>query len=72
MTDSLVTRATGLLYLSAAAVHAVGVDLVAEFVPVVVLALLVSAVVRRAVLASFRTARRAGMASTSPDRRRPA
>ena len=46
-------------------------DAIAVAFSVAVLALLVAAVVRRSVLADLRTARRAGMASTSPDRRRP-
>ena len=46
-------------------------NLAAEAVSVAVLLLLVIAVVRRSVVAEFRTARRASMASTSPDRRRP-
>lgn len=46
-------------------------NLAAEIVSVAVLVMLVLVVVRRAVVGDFRTARRAGLSSTSPDRRRP-
>ena len=47
-----------------------GVNAVAVVLSVAVLALLLVAVVRRVVVAEFRTARRAAMVSTSADRRR--
>lgn len=46
-------------------------NLAAEGVSVAVLLMLVLVVVRRAVVTDFRTARRAGLSSTRPDRRRP-